>query len=569
MPLPLSTPLLRTRAVSNAHTIGGNWLAIQLVIYGFSDAGKRCPSCLAYALLALQAVLVVGFAVIGLADVVSRDEDIITSGGTTIQIHTAQNSGVDGLEQTEYTVVTLTDPAFGDSLGHITPTPDCCHGATDEDAALAAHHPALCIAPECIPFFGTNSEWAAELRLRTARQRNWTTATTLEAKQRVINWQCGGSWATTLGAFEHIYPYEKHDAAWNSFAHESCDVQLAIIGDADNSTDAITVPRLCTPVYYCHKLREDDAEGIPFIHGFFLDGFMCGVVMLGILDRCLVLRVARSFALRIGTAMEQIEGQQGEGTSESPGLIMDMTATDLVKMRIGRTSRALLLWLWLPPLVFLVVLSWAQPTAFAAFYIVFWPMLVETLPAFSLGATALLLWAEAAVLVERADAAVRAAMAMPPDERDVNMLVETFVKLARAVAKTSQVWSRVLLVQLLLFGCSLGMAITNILIGSSTGQSYNIQIAPAYLSIVMWPLLCSFAAVVRLNSAFDAIPSRVTAESLFSCVERAAFADDYHRLRMRLKVLGVELTTQRLGGLLASAIGTTLFAVLRASLQSH
>ena len=194
-------------------------------------------------------------------------------------------------------------------------------------------------------------------------------------------------------------------------------------------------------------------------------------------------------------------------------------------------------------------------------------MLVEALPAFSLGATTLLLWAETAVVAERADAAVRAAVATPSDERDVNLLVGTFAKLAHEVAQTSQEWSRVLLVQLLLFGCSLGMAVTNILLGASTGSTYNLQIAPAYLSVVMWPLLCSFVAVVRLNSTLDAIPSRITAESLFSCVERAAFADDYHRLRMRLKVLGIELTTQRLGGLLLSAIGATLFAVLRSSLQ--
>ena len=38
---------------------------------------------------------------------------------------------------------------------------------------------------------------------------------------------------------------------------------------------------------------------------------------------------------------------------------------------------------------------------------------------------------------------------------------------------------------------------------------------------------------------------------------------------MRLRVLGIELTTQRLGGLLASAVGATLFAVLRASLDHH
>jgi hypothetical protein len=97
---------------------------------------------------------------------------------------------------------------------------------------------------------------------------------------------------------------------------------------------------------------------------------MCGEAMLAVVDRWLVLCVARSFAPRIGTALDQIEEQQ-QDTRQSQGLIADMTATDLarvaVRKRIERSSRALLVWLWLPPLLSLVVISWAQPTAPQAF----------------------------------------------------------------------------------------------------------------------------------------------------------------------------------------------------------
>jgi hypothetical protein len=64
--------------------------------------------------------------------------------------------------------------------------------------------------------------------------------------------------------------------------------------------------------------------------------------------------------------------------------------------------------------------------------------------------------------------------------------------------------------------------------------------------------------VVRANAILDEIPARVTAEFLFTSIERCAFAEDYARLGLRLRVLGVQLATQRLTGVFASALMTIM-----------
>eukprot|EP01051_Picozoa_sp_SAG22_P012606 SAG22_NODE_1327_length_4730_cov_3.576549_2_plen_106_part_00 len=78
--------------------------------------------------------------------------------------------------------------------------------------------------------------------------------------------------------------------------------------------------------------------------------------------------------------------------------------------------------------------------------------------------------------------------------------------------------------------------------------------------------ISSFAAVVRANYLVDGIPGRVTSEFLFTPAERCDFADNYGRLGLRLKVLGVLLTTGRVAGGLASAGFVLVSSYVRASL---
>jgi hypothetical protein len=534
----LELPLMS--AAPDARTLGGGWLSRPLRAYGFSD-DKRCP-WFAAALVVAQAVVAVGMLFV-VAQLSSTG--LVGDGGTTIQLHPAA-PGVPA---------TLSDPAFGDALGTFEVAADCCGGAGDEAAALASHHPAGCIAPRCVPFFAANAGWAAAL----AKEGHRWALPNATAQGRVTGWQCGGSWDTSGHGALGDGRNHLHDEGWSAFAHASCDVQLAPEGGP------ITVPRLCTPVYYCHKLRaEDEFVGLGFLSAV----TFAGLSILGLADRWLVLRVARAFPLRVDATMRQIEGgsggqQQrlsflggGGGASDDPRI--------LVRARIAGTLRALTLWTWLPLAVgYGLYLHWSLSTNIFEPVL---PLVFDGLPACSLAATALLLWAEAAVVAERAEAIVRGVLAASPAERDVDAVVGAFAQLATVVTETSREWSRVLLVQLLLFGCAAGIGVLIIL---RPNDDDYIAVGAAVVVPVVWPLLLSFSAVVRLNAILDAVPSRITTALLFSSVERAAFADDYARLRMRLRVLGIELTTQRLGGLLLSALGATLFAVLRASLDDH
>ena len=59
----------------------------------------------------------------------------------------------------------------------------------------------------------------------------------------------------------------------------------------------------------------------------------------------------------------------------------------------------------------------------------------------------------------------------------------------------------------------------------------------------------------------------MTSEFLFTPAERCHFADDYARLGLRLQVLGVQLTTQRLAGGLGSAVFVLVSMLVKSSLS--
>lgn len=76
-------------------------------------------------------------------------------------------------------------------------------------------------------------------------------------------------------------------------------------------------------------------------------------------------------------------------------------------------------------------------------------------------------------------------------------------------------------------------------------------------------MIVSVAAIVRINAALGAVPQRFTTALIFSPAERCFFADDYSRLGLRLQVLGVQLTSQRLSAAMASGVVAVVLMVMQ------
>ena len=129
------------------------------------------------------------------------------------------------------------------------------------------------------------------------------------------------------------------------------------------------------------------------------------------------------------------------------------------------------------------------------------PLFLDLLPAASLAATVLLLWAECAAIGAIGSAIVDGVAATPEAERDVGAALRSFGKVQAALAAASARWSGVLLLQLLLFGAVTAVVAARLLAGNASGSVLAVIAVP-----VAWPLGLSFAVVVRANALFDSIP---------------------------------------------------------------
>ena len=307
-----------------------------------------------------------------------------------------------------------------------------------------AHHRLGCVAPQCVPHFtGLGAAAAAELR--------------------VAGWDCG--WRSPA-------------ATDDEFAHGLCTVRLADRNGTGTIIHARELPRLCTPEYYCPRLAGEDAGGVDW-HRVALAGFP----LLGALDRGLVLRVARSQPRRLA------ELRQLGGGSEAA-----------FRARLAASSRALAAAVWLPVLsVPLVSAALTGNTDSDAVLLL--PLFLDLLPAASLAATVLLLWAECAAIGAIGSAIVEGIAATPEAERDVGAALRSFGKVQAALAAASARWSGVLLLQLLLFGAVTALAAAVLLAGNASGATLA---GDAGIAVgVPLPLGLSFAAVVRANALFD------------------------------------------------------------------
>jgi hypothetical protein len=148
-------------------------------------------------------------------------------------------------------------------------------------------------------------------------------------------------------------------------------------------------------------------------------------------------------------------------------------------------------------------------------------MLVELLAFASLGATVLLLWSECTAIGQLATEILDGVITTPAAQRDVALTLRSFGKVQAALQEASRRWSGVLLVQLLLFASITGGFATMVLTSSDLSAEGMMLVATLVLP-TLWPLVLSFAAVVRANALFDEIPARVTSEFLFTPAVRTA-----------------------------------------------
>jgi hypothetical protein len=196
----------------------------------------------------------------------------------------------------------------------------------------------------------------------------------------------------------------------------------------------------------------------------------------------------------------------------------------------------------------------------------------ELLPVLSLVGTAFLLWADAAIvsygtnalIIEAQEVQAQSQLQPPPLSAAVDELIRKFATLAKSQKLQSQRWSQVLLVQILIFVCSVALGVLATWRSDVAGDRMS---SLALTLPVLWPLFLSFAAVVYLNREIDRIPLIVTEKQLFNCVERTAFAGDYERLGLKLSIYGVTITTQLIGGVLLSGLASILLALAKHSME--
>jgi hypothetical protein len=339
-------------------------------------------------------------------------------------------------------------------------------------------------------------------------------------------------------------------------------------------TVLVVVPWLTMAEEYTSNSQSGASPGVQGDENSVFDGVLVFLSRLGILGAFFLLGLAdRLFVLRM--ALRQ---------SPRLGLILAALDTDCkerVTLRIGAASRRLCWALWLPTIPIslymkLVGGNWDDGSldgsahgvlTFVAVVVVF------LLPAVSLSAAVVMLWAESIVVEEKADSIVEDVKVQPETERDVAQVLVSFGEVRNLLLQAGREWTPILLVQIALFCCVIVWAIS-VLIEMSADPYFNKEAVwseQVYIAStaapLLWPLVLSFLAIVRVNSVLAAVPRRITTEFLFSPAERCFFAGDYERLGLHMHVLGVRLTSHRLISAMLSGLFALALTVIRAFLN--
>eukprot|EP01047_Picozoa_sp_COSAG01_P052016 COSAG01_NODE_5427_length_4271_cov_2.486098_3_plen_487_part_00 len=223
-----------------------------------------------------------------------------------------------------------------------------------------------------------------------------------------------------------------------------------------------------------------------------------------------------------------------------------------LEIKLNRISKRVCFLLWLPVAIVHALLVVFDQIVFlrgwrhsSTPFLIFCP-----LPSISLGATAILLWAESVSILQLADEVINDIVATEVCDRNVDTSLKSLRVVRKRLQQASTQWSLTLLVQVLMF-LSLAVAcLVDVWIKRSDAFAVSTMVMP-----LLWPLVVSFAAIVFTNQKLNHIPVRVSVEFIFAdAADRCTFADEFSRHINGFQVFGVSLTTKRLCRSFLSAI---------------
>jgi hypothetical protein len=172
------------------------------------------------------------------------------------------------------------------------------------------------------------------------------------------------------------------------------------------------------------------------------------------------------------------------------------------------------------------------------------------LPSISLGATAILLWAESVSILQLADEVINDIVETEVCDRNVDTSLKSLRVVHKRLQQASTQWSLTLLVQVLMFFSLAVASIIDVWI-----KRHDVFIVSTMVMPLLWPLVVSFAAIVFTNQKLNHIPVRVSVEFVFAdAADRCTFADEFSRHINGFQVFGVSLTTKRICRSFLSAV---------------
>jgi hypothetical protein len=242
---------------------------------------------------------------------------------------------------------------------------------------------------------------------------------------------------------------------------------------------------------------------------------------LGFVDRCLLLRVALAQTRRL-TELAMRHGRR-----------------EHLRLRISDTARRLSIALWLP-LVVGECARWIHGKTIEEQATIWWVLIsifMVVLPCVSLGAAAILLWAEVLTIDEYVSGIIDGVLADTESDRDVAKLLQSFVQLRGSLEVFNQEWEWVLVVQLLVCVSILAWEVAALVFATGNldvGNTFNFYVTGlSTVAQVFWPLVVSIFAVVRVNRVLDAVPNRITTKLIFTPVSESHHHQLYLHARGR------------------------------------
>lgn len=238
-----------------------------------------------------------------------------------------------------------------------------------------------------------------------------------------------------------------------------------------------------------------------------------------------------------------------------------------LEIKLNIISKKLCFLLWLPVAIVHVLLvvfdlrvsdpddstslcSWQHSGTLILIFCYSRLFLLLLLPSISLGATAILLWAESVSILQLADEVINDIVETEVCDRNVDTSLKSLRVVHNRLQQASTQWSLTLLVQVLMFFSLAVASIIDVWIKRRDVFTVSTMVMP-----LLWPLVVSFAAIVFTNQKLNHIPVRVSVEFIFAdAADRCTFADEFSRHINGFQVFGVSLTTKRVCRSFLSAV---------------